>query len=216
MIYGVDEAGRGCVIGPMVICAAGIDKMQEYRLKELRVRDSKKLTPHRREALFDDILGLCQTYVVEISAQEINRLMGRHNLNEIEAIKVAELLSRANPEKGSTVFIDSPDNIPKNFGHRIEKYYRTKARMVCENKADDRHVIVAAASIVAKVTRDRTIEEIKGEVGFDFNSGYTSDPITRAYLEKHAGDPKIRPYIRTKWNTLITVKQRKLMAYDEE
>jgi ribonuclease HII len=198
----------------MVICAASIDKFEEYKLKELGVRDSKKLTPRRREVLFEDIIALCQTYVEEISAEDLNRLMARHSLNEIEAMKIAELLSRANPEKGAVVYVDSPDNVPKKFAGRIEKYFRTKARVVSENKADDKHVIVGAASIVAKVTRDRIIEEIKGVVGFDFNSGYTSDPITRSFLEAHAGDPKLRPYIRTRWNTLITVRQQKLTKYD--
>ncbi len=216
MNLGVDEAGRGCIIGPMVICAASIDKMEEYKLSELGVRDSKKLTPRRREVLFEDILGLCQTHVIEISAGELNLLMARHSLNEIEAIKIAELLGRANPDKGATVYIDSPDNIPKNFTLRIERYFRTKAKIISENKADDKHVIVGAASIVAKVTRDRIIEEIKEAVGYDFNSGYTSDPMTRKFLETHWGDPKIAPYIRTRWNTLVNLKQKKLMSYDEE
>ncbi|MDE1798275.1 MAG: ribonuclease HII, partial [Candidatus Micrarchaeota archaeon] len=116
MIFGVDEAGRGCVIGPMVICAAGIDPMKEFELKEMGVRDSKKLTPKAREELYEPVKKLCKTYVSHVPATELDELMERHNLNEIEAIKIAKLLSHA-PE-GATVFVDSPDNVPENFGRR--------------------------------------------------------------------------------------------------
>jgi ribonuclease HII len=57
--------------------------------------------------------------------------------------------------------MDSPDNVPKKFALRIMKYMKSRATIVAANKADDTYVIVGAASIIAKVTRDREIEKIK-------------------------------------------------------
>ena len=209
MIAGVDEAGRGCVIGPMVICIASVGGLDEFKLKELGVKDSKKLSAKRREELFPEIEKLCRLTVIKIPASEINYLMDRHTLNEIEAMKIGEGLNITDPLP-SIVYIDSPDNIPVNFGKRIEKYLKRKVKLVCENKADDKHLIVGAASIVAKVLRDREIERIKRVVKYDFNSGYTSDPFTIEYLAKHANDEKLAPFLRTKWKTLANIKQRKL------
>ena len=214
MIIGIDEAGRGCIIGPMVICAAAINPMEEYKLKELGVKDSKKLSPMQREKLYPKVAHLCKYVTVKVTAAELNVLMPKQNLNEIEAMKIAQaidMLALHHPE----VYVDSPDNIPAKFTKRIEKYIRTRAKITSTNKADDIYLIVGAASIIAKVTRDREIEKIKKEVGFDFNSGYTSDPITQKYIRNRRDYPAIEPYLRTHWSTLRKEKQRKLSDFPE-
>lgn len=215
MIIGVDEAGRGCIIGPMVICAAAINPLDEYKLKELGVKDSKKLSPLQRERLYGKVGKLCKYATVKITAEELNTLMDRHNLNEIEAMKVAVAIDHLELH-GATAFIDSPDNVPAKFGKRIEKYIKTKNRLVCENRADDTYVIVGAASIIAKVTRDREIERIKKETGIDFNSGYTSDPMTQKYVHNRKDYPALEPYLRTKWSTLRVDRQKKLLDFEQE
>lgn len=213
MIIGIDEAGRGCIIGPMVICAAAINPLDEYKLKELGVKDSKKLSPRQREGLYGKVGKLCKYTTVKITAGELNQLMNRHNLNEIEAMKVAHAIDQLGIG-GATVFVDSPDNVPAKFAKRIEKYLRTRSRIVSENRADDTYVIVGAASIIAKVTRDREIEKIKKAVGFDFNSGYTSDPVTQKYVNARKDHPELEPYLRTKWSTLRAEKQKKLPEFE--
>lgn len=213
MIIGVDEAGRGCIIGPMVICAAAINPLDEYKLKELGVKDSKKLSPAQREKLYPKVAHLCKYVTVKVTAQELNVLMAKHNLNEIEGMKVAaaiDALALHHP----TAYVDSPDNVPAKFGKRIEKYARTKAKLVCANKADDTYIIVGAASIIAKVTRDREIEKIKKETGLDFNSGYTSDPMTQKFVHNREAYPALEPYLRTKWATLKIEKQKKLLDFE--
>lgn len=165
MIIGVDEAGRGCIIGPMVICAAAINPMEEYKLKEIGVKDSKKLSPRQRDALYPKVAHMCKYSTVKISAEELTSMMGRINLNEIEAIKVAQAIDQLALPSATTVFIDSPDNVPAKFAKRVEKYIRSKIKIVSANKADDTYLIVGAASIIAKVTRDREIEKIKKEIG---------------------------------------------------
>jgi len=211
MICGIDEAGRGCVIGPMVIAIAQINPLDEYTLKEMGIRDSKLLTPKKRGALYAKIKKMCKIKTIHLSAEQITEEMGKYSLNEIEAIVCAKLLKSA---KGiDAVYIDSPDSIPKNFEKRIRKYYKEKARIICENKADRNHPIVAAASIVAKVQRDEEIEKIKKELGHDFNSGYTSDEKTIDFLKKHIADENLQKYLRHKWSTLQRLKQSTLPDY---
>ena len=82
------------------------------------------------------------------------------------------------------------------------------------NKADDTYVIVGAASIIAKVTRDREIEKIKKETGIDFNSGYTSDPMTQKYVHHRKDYPALEPYLRTRWSTLKVEKQKTLAEFE--
>lgn len=212
LIIGVDEAGRGCIIGPMVICAAAINPLNEYRLKELGVKDSKRLSPSQRNALYPKVIKLCKYSCAKITAKELNELMEKYSLNEIEAMKASQLIDSLGMP-GSTIYIDSPDNVPSKFAKRMEKYLRKKYRIVAANKADDIYLIVGAASIIAKVVRDREIEKIKAEVGVDFNSGYTSDPITQEIIRKRKDYPLLEQYIRTKWSTLEPNRQKKLSEF---
>lgn len=211
MIYGMDEAGRGCVIGPLVMCRAGIEPKREKELLKLGVKDSKKLSAHQREALYPKVKELCDIRVYALSAQDITKQMETLNLNDIEAQTIAQLLSDA--PKEAQVFIDSPDNVPIKFAERIRRFLPKCPHLVCENKAEDRYPIVAAASIVAKVERDAEIERIKKIVGHDFNSGYTSDPMTTAFLARHAQEEVVRPFIRWKWATMENLRQKKMSDY---
>ena len=215
MIIGVDEAGRGCIIGPMVICAAAINPLEEYKLKELGVKDSKKLSPHQREGLYGKVGRLTKYTTVKITAEELNELMDHKNLNEIEAMKIAHAIDTLGI-RDATVYVDSPDNVPAKFAKRIEKYLKTRVKIISENKADDTYVIVGAASIIAKVTRDREIEKIKKETGIEFNSGYTSDPVTQKYVARRKDYPQLAKYLRTRWSTLRVEKQRKLSEFESE
>ena len=215
MIIGIDEAGRGCIIGPMVICAAAINPLEEYKLKEMGVKDSKKLSPRQREGLYGKVGKLTKYTTVKVTAGELNVLMDKHNLNEIEAIKIAQAIDTLGI-RDATVYVDSPDNVPAKFARRIEKYVKTRVKIISANKADDKYVIVGAASIIAKVTRDREIEKIKKETGIEFNSGYTSDPVTQKYVAERKDYPALQKYLRTKWSTLRVEKQRKLAEFSGE
>jgi len=212
MICGIDEAGRGCILGPMVIAIASIDPMDEYKLKEMGIKDSKLLTPARREILLKEVTRMCKTDLIIISAKELTELMDNMNLNEIEAVKIAVLLK--NEKHSESAYIDSPDPIPSTFAKRITRYLGSKKiKLICENKADRNHPIVAAASIVAKTKRDEEIEKIKKILNYDFNSGYTSDEVTIEYLRKNLDNPKLQEYIRHKWKTLERLKQGKISDY---
>ncbi|MGC9157055.1 MAG: ribonuclease HII [Candidatus Micrarchaeia archaeon] len=219
---GGDEAGRGSVIGPLVVSLVAIGKNKEKRLADIGVRDSKQLTPRQREFLFGEIYKIAEEigYYV-ITNEEINAAMRNGiSLNELEAMHFSKLLDSLN-SRISKLYIDSPDVIPGRFGTRISMYskkpvasvgVKVKAeeepiRVIAEHKADVRYPIVSAASIVAKVIRDREIERIKQELGIDFGSGYPSDKLTRQALKSNLSNAEFQGFVRQKWRTLQEIRQ---------
>lgn len=201
MIAGADEAGRGPVFGPMVLCGVLLDERMLEGLKNAGVRDSKLLTPRRRETLAKLIsqkAAKCE--IIELSPAEIDelRLVKKINLNEAEAMNFARIIDRLKP---NIAYVDSTDPNPEMFKERIQRHLRTRPKLVVENFADRKYVIVGAASIVAKVRRDQRVAELHQKYG-DFGSGYSSDPRTIAFLErwvrKHGKLPK---FARKSWET---------------
>lgn len=214
MIAGVDEAGRGPVFGPMVLCGVLLDERILEGLKTAGVKDSKLLTPKRRETLAELIsqkAAKCE--IVEISPAKIDesRLVKKINLNELEAMKFAQILDCLKPD---IAYVDSTDPNPAMFKGRIQLHLQTKAKLVVENFADRKYVVVGAASIVAKVRRDQRISELRKRYG-DFGSGYTSDPRTIAFLEQWVREHGELPeFARKSWETAQRIeseaKQKKL------
>ena len=214
---GCDEAGRGCVIGSMVIGIFAADSDWDSQLREMGVKDSKDISPARREVLAEKLRKIGKHVLVRISAEELTELMTKGiSLNEIEAIKIADGLAVLQGELAlkhnefSKVFVDSPDPIPSKFEQRIRKYLKIKGadkiKFVCENKAENKFPCVAAASILAKVDRDSLLEEIKKKVGTNFGSGYSSDPVTAQYVREHHADPILQPFLRHRWETVKRLK----------
>ncbi|MFA5763845.1 MAG: ribonuclease HII [archaeon] len=204
LIAGIDEAGRGPCFGPMSLAIAVFEKDQETYLKEIGVKDSKDLTPKKRDFLFDEILNKSvENYIINVTPIEINDLMTRENLNEIEAIKVAELINLL--EKNvDIVYIDSPDATKGKYEKRIRQYLdndHKNINIISEIKADSKYVSCSAASILAKVSRDREIEKIKKDFG-DIGSGYPADPKTKKYLKDYVQkNKKLPPFSRIFWST---------------
>lgn len=201
IIVGADEAGRGCSLGPLVMSICLIEKKDEEKLIELEVKDSKLLSKEVREFFEPKIKEIVKEYyTVKIEADELNELMNRYSLNEIEAMKAGYLLGRLK-EKPELVLVDSPDVVEKNFEKRIRKYYNTECVIRTEHKADENYPIVSAASILAKVERDNAVEELKKEFG-DFGSGYSHDEKTIEFIKKYLQENKKLPSIaRTHWET---------------
>ncbi|MCX6777993.1 MAG: ribonuclease HII [Candidatus Micrarchaeota archaeon] len=209
LIAGADEAGRGCVFGPLVICICAIGREREGEIKKMGAKDSKLLSPSARSALYAKLKSICSFRTVRITAKELNELMKRMNLNEIEAMKIGRNL-------GGDVdifYVDSPDPNPEKFASRIKKYYGGTAKIVSSNKAESKYPVVAAASICAKVERDAEIEKIKKILSFDFGSGYTSDPRTVDFLAKNISNEKVMGFVRSEWETVDRLRQRKLSEF---
>lgn len=186
IICGVEEAGRGPVIGPMVMAAVCIEEKDQKRLKAIDVKDSKLLSPKKRELLFDRIKEIVRDYkIIIISPAEIDDVLNGEdlNLNSLEALTSAKLIDSLSPDKA---ILDCPSNNIPAYTRTVRKFLKNDdVEIIAEHKADLNHIVVGAASILAKVTRDREIEEIKRTLGVDFGSGYPSDPKTVAFLEKN-------------------------------
>jgi len=207
-IAGIDEAGRGPVLGPLVICCAYCKRENEKTLKKIAFKDSKGLSENQRKEAYAELKKICNFKFVEVSAADLNDLMKKMSLNDIEAKFIAELVKKVD---NADVMIDMPDRYSWVFRKRMEKF--GVKRFEAEHKADEKYPIVAAASICAKVLRDEKIDKIK-EATVDCGSGYPSDQKTIAALKDKESYRKLAPFIRKRWKTLDTIKQRKL--FEEE
>lgn len=186
-ICGVEEAGRGPVIGPLVMCGLVIDDSKEALLRKMGAKDSKMLTRIQREKLFDRILQISDAHkIVLLSPEQIDKAVQSQtdNLNWLEAENSAQIINELKPEKA---FIDCPSPNIKAYTKRLQTMIKG-VELIVEHKADVKYPVVSAASIIAKVTRDNEIEKLKAAIGIDFGSGYPSDPMTQEFLKKYIDD----------------------------
>jgi ribonuclease HII len=206
-ILGIDEAGRGAVIGPMVIGGVLVDKRGEKQLIKIGVKDSKELSPKKRELLYPKIKKIAKDYVIlKISAKEIDELRKRMNLNRIEAEKMAQIIKTM---KADIAYVDTPQVSTEKFKAILLSLARNKTKVICENYADVKYPVCSAASILAKVERDKEIERIKKKVGFDFGVGYTHDPRTIEFLKKLLKRGEYPDFVRRSWITAKDLKSKK-------
>ena len=214
LILGIDEAGRGPVIGPLVIAGVSIDEKDLDKLKRFGIRDSKLLSPKQRENLFDKITNTARKYkIIIIPPKEIDSALRSKslNLNWLEAIKSAEIIDSLKPKKA---IVDCPSNNITNYKSFLKKHLKNKkTELVLEHKADLRYIIVSAASIVAKVTRDREIKKIQKRIKEPIGSGYPSDPVTINFLEKnHNSYPGIFRKEWASWKNINKKKKQKSLS----
>lgn len=186
---GIDEAGRGPVIGPLVAALAVLDARGEALLAAAGVTDSKKISPGKRESLAVLIREhALTTHLVIADPERIDRALNDpvSNLNLLEAELTAQLLESL-PEGSGVVVIDLPTRSKDAYEAAIRSrgHIPRDVSLVLEHKADLNHVACAAASILAKVERDRRIAVIESEIGIPIGSGYPSDPRTKAFLDSH-------------------------------
>lgn len=208
MLYiGIDDAGRGPVIGPMILAGVLVNEKQEANLKLIKVKDSKLLSPTRREFLANEIKKIVTAYcIIKVSAKEIDSLLSQKiNLNKIEAIKIAQIIDVLTKNVDSVkVIVDCPSTNTKAWQNYLLNHVKNVNRIniKCEHKADLNYPVVSAASILAKVTRDSALNKIKRQYGIECGSGYPSDPQCISFLKT----PKAKELaklglIRQSWHT---------------
>jgi ribonuclease HII len=220
LILGIDDAGRGPVIGPMVLAGCLVTPEQEKEIKKIGAKDSKQLTQKRREILSEKIKEIAESFEIVLSAPlEIDdSLNNGTNLNALEAHKTAEIINKVNKGyKKIKVVVDCPSVSIEKW----KDYLKTKItnlknlEIVCEHKADQNHVSVSAASILAKTVREQEMTKLKEKYGNEIGSGYTSDPTTIKFLEKYVDKHKNEGIFRKTWATWKRAfdknKQRKLV-----
>jgi len=198
---GIDEAGRGPVLGPMVICGICFPSDDLDLLREIGVKDSKKLPFSKRNELAKILREKCHSIKVIItSAKEIDdRIKNNLTMNRLELLKFTEIINDLKP---NIVIIDAADVNEKRFGTSIKTLldYKPK-KIISKHKADDIYPIVSASSIIAKDIRDNLIETLREKYG-DFGSGYPSDMKTISFLKDWIIKNKKPPSIaRTTWKT---------------
>lgn len=191
------------VIGPLVVAGVSVLERDLPRLKKLGLKDSKLLSPKRREALEKRIEKVAKDILVlKIGPCKIDRYRRQGvNLNRLEAMKFAEVIDYLSPNR---VFVDSPDVNTGRMKRYLEKLTKgDNTEVVAEHRADQNYPVVSAASIMAKVERDREIEEIKKKHG-DVGPGYSSNPITIAWLREQLKEKgKFPPHVvRETWITV--------------
>jgi len=203
---GIDDAGRGPVIGPMVLAGCLIDEKTATKFKKLGVRDSKQLTPKRREFLAQKIKDEAETFeVVLADADEINKKQDSGiNLNMLEAEKTAKIINKINKNSNKIkVIVDCPSTSIIKWRDLLMTKIKdlSNLEIVCEHKADRNHVSVSAASILAKSTREKEMDKLKKEYGDEIGSGYTSDSTTTKFLTKNVTKHKDSGIFRKNWST---------------
>ncbi len=206
-LCGIDEAGKGPVIGNLVICGVAIDESRISELEAIGVKDSKLLSPKQREGLFEKIKKTVDEYfLVIVTPGQIDEALNTDgmNLNWLEAIDTAKIINKLRPDK---VIFDCPSPNKEAYTDYMKVYLRDKdIELIPEHKAE-RFAIVAAASILAKVTRDRHIAELRKELGIDFGSGYPADPKTKKFLQEYWD--KYSEVFRKSWASYKKIVQSK-------
>ncbi len=206
LILGIDDAGRGPVIGPMVLAGCLVEEETGEEFKKLGVKDSKQLTDKRREFLAEIIRKKAVAFEVEIIHPDEIDGKNSHgtNLNDVEAIACAEIINKINKGfKEIKVIIDCPSVSIEKWKNFLKTKINNLSNLeiVCEHKADKNYVEVSAASILAKSAREKEMDILKEKYGKEIGSGYTSDPTTCKFLEKYAEKHKESGIFRQTWST---------------
>ena len=196
-ICGVDEAGRGPVMGPLVVCGLMID--DDEILKKLGARDSKKIAPGKREDIAYELKKIAKYEFAIMDASDIDVLRDSFSLNVIEAKLFASVIEKLGAE---VAYVDAADSNEEEFARQINREVKD-CRIISKHGADETYPRVSAASILAKTKRDAMMRNIAKELDADLGSGYPSDPKTINFLKDYYSQHgKMPPYTRMSWKTV--------------
>lgn len=206
-VLGIDEAGRGPVLGSMFVAGVMVDETEE-ELEGIDVKDSKKLSDKKRERLFDEVREFGDVFLEEITGSEIDDLREVMSLNDIELKTFADVIKQADPDK---VIMDLPEPDAEKFINKIKNMLPNNLQeieFIAEHKADDNYPIVSAASIIAKTERENHISRLKQKYGEEIGSGYPHDQPTREFLRKYYTESGEFPEeTRMSWNSVQKLKK---------
>ena len=201
MVVGADEAGKGPVLGPMV---AGAVRAEPAALPD-GLDDSKKLSPARREELAAELREQPDIRVATavVTPDEIDA--PKTDMNSLGVAAQAEAVA-AVAEPGEELFADAADTDAERFGRRLRDAVLDtggpELDVTAEHGADETYPVVSAASVVAKVERDRRMSAIDAQYDRAVGSGYPSDATTRTFLEGYvAAHAELPACARASWAT---------------
>ena len=208
MICGVDEAGKGPVIGPLVVAAVSIENAKD--IENLGIKDSKQLSPEKRKELANLIKERFPFAVEIIESEKVDEYRRQNKLNELNREAFERLISKLNP---NVAYVDAADVNEHRFGKQIKEKLTNKkdTDVISMHKADSKVEVVAAASIIAKETRENEIRKLKEEIG-DFGSGYPSDERTIKFLKSfYVDNGKWPTGTRESWKTIERIRPVKTL-----
>ena len=182
-ICGIDEAGRGPVIGPLVIAGTLIEEAKLEKLKKIDVKDSKLLSIKKIHELAPKIKRICKYEIIAIEPREIDDVLNSDssNLNWLEAEKAIEIIKKLKPDK---VIVDSPSPNLRAYKDYLDSFLKDKKIDVIVIHKAEKFEIVAAASILAKDRREKEMDKIKKKYG-ETGPGYMSNKITQKFLKEN-------------------------------
>jgi len=204
-VLGIDEAGRGALVGPLVIGGFMTEENKIEKLKELGVKDSKELTPVKRETLSKWLKNNGEYKIIHITPKEIDmKNKVGVNLNRLEIDKMIQIINELKPDK---VIIDCPSHNEA----KIKALFQAKVEceVVCECKADAKYPIVGAGSIIAKHERDESIRKLEQRLGTIIGAGYPSDERTISFARKALSNVEWLEHVRRTWDTYARLKNEK-------
>ena len=198
MILGIDEAGRGPVMGPLVLC--GVWARSQRVMEELGVDDSKRFgsgpgAQQKRRALAEQIVAVAD-HVALLCAEpeEVDQRVRINELNRLEQ-ELASRIIDSGP-RAASIIADGA----RLFGPLKEPYPHLRA----EDKADQQWPVVAAASIVAKAHRDRCFAELVAPHEEHFGpvrgGGYANRATTEFLRAYHAQHGRLPEGVRRSWS----------------
>jgi ribonuclease HII len=228
IVAGVDEAGRGSVLGPLIVAGVSIEERDVRKLVEIGVKDSKLLSPAKRRKLYPEIRKIAIEFIYErIDPDQIDLVVTSGTrllrLNYLEAQYMAKVLQKL---KFDLAYVDCCDTVQKRYGELVADILFERVRLarkrpvqlgeqnhyrdmiISEHHADRNYPVVSAASIVAKVRRDAYISILHKKHGV-FGSGYPSDPYTKNFLEGFVNRAESLPsFTRLSWATVRNLYER--------
>lgn len=203
LLLGIDDAGRGPVLGPMILAGVLIESKEEKTIQSWGAKDSKLLTPKRRREIKEKIKKQFKYHIEITEPKEIDK---SSNLNYLEALKTAKIINKLtkNLNRKVKVIVDCPSVNIQAWSNDVQQLIKNPKiiQLSCEHKADLNHLVVSAASIIAKEKREDEIYKLKLQLKTDFGSGYPADPKTKEFVTKNFDKEKYKHIIRFSWNTI--------------
>jgi len=209
-IIGIDDAGRGPVLGPMILAGVLTEKSDEKIIKEWGAKDSKLLTPTSRKLIKNKIISKFKYHVEVSNPPEIDEST---NLNYLEAVKTAMIINNLNKNLNEKVeiYVDCPSTNIEAWSNDVQKLIKKPKKVIlkCEHKADLNHPIVSAASIIAKEKREDEMFALRRKHKIDFGSGYPGDPKTKDFIKDNFTNKEHKDIIRHSWKTIKNLHREK-------
>ena len=200
IICGIDEAGRGSLLGPIIVAGVCVTKKSISEMVEKGIKDSKLLSPKKRQVLFGHVINVAESICVcRINIEDIDFHVFRNNLNLLEAEAMAITIRNMKSDK---TYVDSCDVNPSRYQRTIKSFLKqNNTKLVSMHHADRLNVVVSGASIIAKVIRDSELSKIRIKYG-DVGSGYPSDKKTIKFVKEWFRQKnEIPPFARKSWKT---------------